>query len=101
MDKIFRETINIEIAYATCDKQVLKSIAVPADYTVEQAILASDILAEFPEINLAVNNIGIFSKKVTLNTVLQMGDRIEIYRPLVIDPKQARRIRAKRKKESP
>ncbi len=101
MDKIFRETINIEIAYATCDKQVLKSISVPADYTVEQAILASDILAEFPEINLAVNTIGIFSKKVTLNTHLQMGDRIEIYRPLVIDPKQARRIRAKRKKESP
>lgn len=90
--------ITIEIAYANCIKQMLKSISVPTSSTVEQAILASNILTEFPEINLTVNTIGIFSKKVTLNTQLQMGDRIEIYRPLVIDPKLARRIRAKDKK---
>ena len=92
------ETLFIEIAYASSDKQVVKSLSVPHNCNVEQAILASNILAEFPEINLTVNAIGIFSKKVTLTTPLQKGDRIEIYRPLTIDPKQARRMRAKGKK---
>lgn len=92
------DTIQIEIAYANEHSQMIKTLLVPATCTVEQAIQASNILAEFPEINLAINQVGVFGKKASLTSLVKLADRIEIYRPLKIDPKQARRKRAQSNK---
>ncbi len=83
----------IEVAYASPRRQRLIRI----DYksmTAEQAIERSGILSEFTEIDLARNKIGIFGQQVRLSHRLEPGDRVEIYRPLLIDPKEARRLRA-------
>ena len=83
----------VEVAYASVTKQRL----IRLDYremTVEQAIECSGILNEFTGIDLAVNKVGIFGMQVRLSHRLQPGDRVEIYRPLIINPKQARRLRA-------
>lgn len=87
-------TIRIEIAYALPHKQALVSLDLPAGTTVEGAIQQSQVLRRFPEIDLAKNKVGIFSKLVSLDTVLRDRDRVEIYRPLIADPKEIRRQRA-------
>jgi len=87
--------IAIEVAYAKPDQQVIIPLTIPESSTVEQAIQLSGILKQFPEVNLATAKIGIFSKLTSLSAIVGVGDRIEIYRPLTIDPKQARRLRAK------
>ena len=92
------EYIEVEIAYARPEYQVLKKLQVPAGVNVEQAIHFSGIMNQFPEIDLKKNRLGIFSKFAKRETVLQPRDRIEIYRPLTIDPKEARRLRVKNKK---
>lgn len=89
--------MQIEVAYALPQVQVLQKLNVPSGCTVEQAIRCCGILQQFPEIDLAKNKLGIFGKITQLQTVLQPHDRIEIYRPLIIDPKEARRLRAKKK----
>lgn len=86
--------IQIEVAYALPHKQTLLSLDVLEGTTVECAIQQSGVLAQYPEIQLATNKVGIFSKPVPLNTVLRDRDRIEIYRPLIADPKEIRRQRA-------
>ncbi len=87
--------ITIEIAYAKPLEQVLLSIQVSPEINVKQAIMQSDILERFPEIDLDKDNkVGIFGKVVTLNQSLRNGDRIEIYRPLIADPKEVRKQRA-------
>lgn len=88
--------IAVEVAYATPKKQLIVNVNVLPNSTVEDAILASNILAQFPEIDLQKNAVGIFSKRVKLTTRLKHKDRVEIYRPLVIDPMEARRLRAKK-----
>jgi len=88
----------IEVAYATPEKQVIVSVNLKPDAMVRDAIYLSGILNQFPEINLDEQIVGVFSEKVSLSDRLNPGDRIEIYRPLTIDPKEARRLRAKRKK---
>ncbi|GGX89422.1 RnfH family protein [Massilia dura] len=75
---------------------ILRVMDVEAGTTIGQAIEMSGILQEAPEINLVTMPVGIYGKKKTLDTVLQPRDRIEIYRPLIADPKDARRRRAKR-----
>jgi len=83
----------IEVVYASPSEQKL----IRLDYkemTVEQAVERSGILAEFVEIDLAENKVGIFGKQVRLSHRLKPGDRVEIYRSLVINPKEARRLRA-------
>lgn len=75
---------------------ILRALDVEAGTTIGQAIEQSGILQEAPEINLVTMPVGIYGKKKTLDTVLQPRDRIEIYRPLIADPKDARRRRAKR-----
>lgn len=90
--------INIELIYALPNEQDLITIMVDADSTVESAIKESGILARYPAIDLAVNKVGIFSKAVKLNETLREGDRIEIYRPLIADPKEARKKKALKKK---
>ena len=87
--------MNIIVAYATPTQQVEIPLDVPAHCTVALAIKRSDILKQFPDIPFPDINVGIYSKKVTLDHPLREGDRVEIYRPLLIDPKQARRLRAK------
>jgi putative ubiquitin-RnfH superfamily antitoxin RatB of RatAB toxin-antitoxin module len=94
--------INIEIVYATPLNQLVIPLEILEPCTVEQAILQSGILQQYPEIQLENNKVGIFSKVVPLSTLLKDCDRVEIYRPLIIDPKQARlrRVISKPKKGS-
>ena len=89
--------ISITVAYATPEKQVEIALSVEESCTVELAIKRSKIIEQFSEIKLANIKVGIFSQMVKLDSNLQDGDRIEIYRPLTIDPKEARRLRATRK----
>ena len=89
--------IRIEVAYATAKEQVIIPVEIPDSSTVEQAIEKSNVLKRFPEIDLTKNGIGIFSKATTLNAILQAGDRIEIYRPLLGDPKEIRKRYTERK----
>lgn len=89
--------MQVEVAYASTTRQVVVTIAVAADCTVRDAIQQSGILEQCPEIDLAVNRVGIFSKQATLESHIKAGDRLEIYRPLLIDPKQARQQRVRRR----
>lgn len=89
--------LEIEIAYQGASSQLSK-LQVKQGCTVEEAIQYSGILQQYPEIDLTKNKIGIFSKLVALTTQVKEGDRVEIYQPLLIDPKQARRQRAKGRK---
>ena len=86
--------IVVEVAYALPKQQLIIPIKVAQGTTAEQAVLASGIIGKFPEINLAQNKIGIFGKLTKTDTVLRHLDRVEIYRPLIADPKEVRRQRA-------
>ncbi|WP_435034747.1 RnfH family protein [Pseudomonas neuropathica] len=94
--------IEIEVVYATGDRQVLRSVSVPPGMTVRAAMLASGIGSEFPELNLTECPLGIFGKVVVdpESRVIQAGERIEIYRPLLADPKEVRRLRAAKAAEA-
>ncbi len=87
-------TFIIEVAYAKADIQVLLSLEVSPPITLQQAIEQSGILARFPEIDLTQNKVGIFSKLKKLNAPLRAGDRVEIYRELIADPKAVRKQKA-------
>ena len=89
--------ILIEIAYALPEEQVIISIKVPTIFNVHQAIEKSGIQKKFPSIDLSKNKVGIFGKKTTLDHPLNDRERIEIYRPLILDPKEMRRKRAAKK----
>ena len=86
--------INIEIAYALPDRYYLKSSQVDEGTIIQTAILQSGILQQFTEIDLRENKVGIYSRPAKLTDQLKDGDRIEIYRPLLADPKEIRRKRA-------
>ncbi|EXJ16112.1 RnfH family protein [Imhoffiella purpurea] len=86
--------LQVSVAFVGADEQFLRNLEVPAGTSVEETIAQSGVLARFPEIDLAVNKVGIFGKLAKLNQVPQDGDRIEIYRPLIADPKAARKQRA-------
>jgi putative ubiquitin-RnfH superfamily antitoxin RatB of RatAB toxin-antitoxin module len=90
--------LKIEVVYALREEQTLIALEVEAGATVRQAIESSGILARFPDIELTRGNVGVFGSRVELNARLRDGDRVEIYRPLIADPKQARRERANRRK---
>ncbi|EKD74836.1 MAG: hypothetical protein ACD_44C00319G0001 [uncultured bacterium] len=85
--------IQIEIVYALADKQTLLTLEVSPTSTAKQALEDSGILKIHPEICLDKSPIGIFGKKIKLSDLLKPGDRLEIYRPLQIDPKKARKLR--------
>jgi len=89
--------ITVEVIYALPNEQDIISIQVSDSCNVKEAIAKSKILQRYPEINLDEAEIGIFSKKCKLTDRLHDWDRIEIYRPLIIDPKQARKNRAAKK----
>ncbi|MFM8330209.1 MAG: RnfH family protein [Candidatus Methylumidiphilus sp.] len=87
--------MQIEVAYAKPEEQLIVALEVNPDCTVADAIQQSGLLPRFPEIDLAGGNkTGIFGKLCKLDQVLQEGDRVEIYRPLLADPKENRRLRA-------
>ncbi len=86
--------IAVEVAHARPEKQVLLSLEVPAGTTVGQAIELSGIRQAFPDLEVDPARLGIFGQKAGLEQVLRDGDRVEIYRPLIADPKEARRKRA-------
>lgn len=92
-------TMIAEVCFASETDQKLIEVTVPKGSTVIRTIMASGILDMFPELELN-GNIGIFSKKVNLNEIVQEGDRVEIYRPLKQSPNQARLRRAKKIKSS-
>ena len=87
--------IHIKVAYALPERQVEIPLSVEESCTVAIAIKRSGILALFPEIKFATVKVGIYGKRVHLDAIVHENDRIEIYRPLKIDPKQARVLRAK------
>jgi putative ubiquitin-RnfH superfamily antitoxin RatB of RatAB toxin-antitoxin module len=91
------DEILVEVAYALPEEQVIISIKVPSKFDVKQAIEKSGIQKKFPSIDLSKNKVGIFGKKTTLDHTLNDRDRIEIYRPLILDPKEMRRKRAAKK----
>ena len=86
--------INVEVTYTLPEKQVLLQVQLAEGATVEDAIRASGVMASFPDIDLARNKVGIFSKLVKLDETVRDKDRVEIYRPLIADPKEVRRKRA-------
>lgn len=89
-------SINIEVAYALPEKQVIRAVNVDEGTTIGAAIVQSGIMLDFPELDdkLEDAKVGIFGKAAAMTTVLQEGDRVEIYRPLIADPKEVRRKRA-------
>ncbi len=89
----------VEVAYALENKQTLLSLEVEQGTTLEQAIVQSGILSDYPQIDLSKDKVGIFSKFAKLDTVLREKDRVEIYRPLIADPKAVRKQRAAQGKE--
>ena len=88
------DMIDIEVIYALPGEQILLKRSVPSGTTVADAIQSSGMLDKCPEIDLAANKLGIFGKLTKADAVLRDKDRIEIYRPLIADPKEVRRKRA-------
>jgi putative ubiquitin-RnfH superfamily antitoxin RatB of RatAB toxin-antitoxin module len=91
------ELLHVTLCYATPDIEILRELSVAPGTTIGEAIAVSHQLAELPGIDLAAHPAGIFGKKRPLDTVLREHDRIELYRPLVADPKDSRRRRAVKK----
>jgi putative ubiquitin-RnfH superfamily antitoxin RatB of RatAB toxin-antitoxin module len=87
------EIILVEVAYATPERQVIVAVDLPLDGTVEQAIQASGILQQCPEIDLSQQKVGVFGQICKLHKSLTNGDRVEIYRALQQNPMDARRGR--------
>jgi putative ubiquitin-RnfH superfamily antitoxin RatB of RatAB toxin-antitoxin module len=92
MDRI---TIRVEVAYARPDKQRIISVSLEEGSTLEAAVIKSGMLEAFPEIDLESEATGIFSLLRPRDHVLKDGDRVEIYRSLLTDPRDARRERSR------
>ncbi len=86
--------MRVEVIYALKNEQILLSVEVAPGSSVQEAIIQSGILDKYPQINLSQNKVGIFGKITDLKIKLRAKDRIEIYRPLIADPKQIRKKRA-------
>ena len=92
-------SIEVEVAYALPEKQAIIELEVPEGTTALEAAQQSGITARFDDIDLDNAKLGIFGKVASPKQVLQAGDRVEIYRPLLADPKEVRKERAARAKE--
>jgi len=92
------DEIQVEVAYAAPRRQAVKTLSLPAGSNVEHAIRISGLLDEFPEIELNNQPVGIFGEPARLDAPLHDGERVEIYRALITDPKVARQRRAVTKK---
>merc|ERR1711974_90199 len=91
--------ISVEVAHALPTKQSIVELAVKSDSSVEEVIAASNIQTLYPDIELDKAKVGIWSRVVKLRDKVKEGDRIEIYRPLIADPKEVRKRRAEKAKE--
>ncbi|ANI31155.1 hypothetical protein PL78_15170 [Yersinia entomophaga] len=89
----------VEVVYALPERQYVRKVSLAEGSTVEQAIEASGLLALRTDIDLQKNKVGIYSRPVKLGDRVNDGDRVEIYRPLIADPKELRRIRAEKAKK--
>jgi putative ubiquitin-RnfH superfamily antitoxin RatB of RatAB toxin-antitoxin module len=88
------DSLQVEVIYALAERQEIARLKLAAGTTVQQAIEASGLLQKFPEIDLTKNKLGIYAKLAKPDTVLRNRDRVEIYRPLIADPKEVRKQRA-------
>ncbi|KAA8726304.1 uncharacterized protein ACVWV0_001313 [Ewingella americana] len=91
--------IRVEVVYALPERQYLRTVKLEEGSTVEQAIVASGLLELRKDIDLKSNKVGVYSRPVKLADTISDGDRIEIYRPLIADPKELRRQRAEKSKK--
>lgn len=91
--------IHVQVCYAKPELQIMRDLPVPSGTTVEDAIRKSGVLSDAPEIDLTACRVGIWGKPKALDTVLRDHDRVEIYRPLIADPKESRRKRAEKKED--
>ncbi len=87
------ETIRVEVACAEPGRAFLRAVTLPAGATVADAVAASGLVAAWPGVTVADDRLGVFGRRVASRQVLRDGDRVEVYRPLVLDPKEARRRR--------
>ncbi len=92
------ETLNLEVVYARADAQTVLTVTAAAGDSVAAVIARSGIAKRHPELQAGVLQAGIFGRRVSMATPVADGDRVEIYRPLALDPKEARRRRARLKK---
>lgn len=92
--------LSVELCFITPQRQFLRTLTVPQGTTIRQAILLSGLIMEFPDIDFNSLKTGIYSKIKTPDTVLKEHDRVEVYRPLEVDPMVARRRRVLKKKEN-
>ncbi|WP_026075822.1 RnfH family protein [Noviherbaspirillum massiliense] len=90
------DMVRVQVSYARPERQILRELRVAPGTRIQDAIRQSGILTEVPDIDLTVARVGIYGKLKPLDTVLRDGDRVEIYRPLVADPKETRRRRAQK-----
>ncbi|MBA6337667.1 MULTISPECIES: RnfH family protein [unclassified Colwellia] len=97
--ELAQRKIQIEVVYGLPDRQELLTLLVDEGTLLEQGIIASGILSVFEEIDLTVNNVGIWNRAAKLTDTLRDLDRIEIYRPLIADPKEVRKRRAEKAKD--
>jgi putative ubiquitin-RnfH superfamily antitoxin RatB of RatAB toxin-antitoxin module len=88
------EMLNIEVCYALLNKQEVVRVKLPEGSLLQQALEASGLLAKYPEIDQKKNKFGIWNKLSKVDSVLRDKDRVEIYRPLIADPKEVRKQRA-------
>lgn len=88
--------IPVQVCYATPEKLSLLHLRVPRNATIAQAIASSGIVLRHPEIDIGTCKLGVYGKLKSPDATLQAGDRVEIYRPLIADPMEARRRRAKK-----
>lgn len=92
------ENIKVEVAFALPKKQKIVELNVPEGSTVQSALDLSNMSSIFPELDLTTADVGIFGKSVKRSQQLRPGDRVEIYRPLIADPKEVRKARAEKSK---
>ncbi len=88
------DLIQVEVAYALPQEQVVLRVDVPAGATVRDAVNQSGLLARYPDISLEQNRVGIYARLVSPDDAVSAGDRVEVYRPLQADPKASRRAKA-------
>ncbi|MCL9783958.1 RnfH family protein [Vibrio sp. S4M6] len=93
------QMIHVEVVYALPHEQRVLNLAVSSEMTVKEIIEHSGVLEQYPQIDLDKNKVGVFSRNISLDATVNDKDRIEIYRPLLADPKEIRRKRAEQAKE--
>ena len=92
------DEIEVEVVYVEPGQEFARTLLISNGATVRDVIAQSGLSAAFPTLDITDNNVGIYARRVNLDTVVTAGDRVEIYRPLTIDPMQARRQRAQKSK---